>query len=252
MRKLYFILLLVLILPIVSAEEIVLEKGKTYTYKTYPIDLIGIGTAGSIHIKVNQVDKIVSYNSPVEIYGLTFNLVASYLDTQTAKINITQTAECIIDKDCDDDIACTKDYCELRHCKHQKQLGCALDNQCKPEGSLAVVSDKLSYCDGSEWHSRKQYKESCTENYECLTNYCNKGYCKALGYLRGGNKMAPAWILIVFGILIGMGGLFCLISPKYAKRIYINLLKLMSKNAYRICGIIGVLIAIALIVWALI
>ncbi len=251
MKKLYLILFLIIILPLALAEEITLEKGKSHLYKIYPIELISVGTSGSIHIKINQVDKLISYGSSEEIYGLKITLLDSNFDIITAKVDIEQTAECLIDADCEDNIACTRDYCELRKCKFEEKLGCAINNDCKPKGSLAVVKEVLSYCDGSSWHERKQYKEPCENNYECLTNYCN-GYCKALGYLRGGGKMAPAWILIIIGILIGMGGLSCLISPKYAKRIYINLLKLMSKNTYRIAGLIGVAIAAALIIWALI
>lgn len=251
MKKLYLILLLILILPIATADEIVLEKGKSKLYKIYPLELVSIGTSGSVHIKINQVDKVIQYGSSEEIYGLKVTLLESHIDTQTAKIDIEQTAECLIDADCNDDTACTKDICELRECKHEEQIGCPFNNQCRPEGSLSVVDSALSYCDGTSWHPRKQYKESCTENYECLTNYCDN-YCKALGYLRGGGKMAPAWILIIIGIIIGIEGLLCLISPKYAKRIYINLLKLMSKKAYRIAGLIGIIIAAALIIWALI
>lgn len=252
MKKTYLFLLFLLILPIVSAEEIVLEKGKTYQYKSYPIELVSLSTSGSVYLKINQVDKYIPYGSSTELYGIKITLLDTAIDLKTAKIDIEQTVECLIDSDCNDNVACTKDVCELRTCKFEEKLGCAINNDCKPKGSLAVVENVLSYCDGSDWRARKQYKESCENNYECLTNYCHDNYCKALGYLRGGGKMAPAWILIIFGVLIGIDSLFCLISPKYAKRIYVNLLKLMSKNAYRIAGLIGVAIAAALIVWALI
>lgn len=251
MKKLYLLLLLLLIIPLISAEEINLQKGKSTLFKIYPIELVSIGTSGSAHIKINQVDKLISYGSIEEIYGLKITLLESYIDTQTVKIDIEQIAECLIDADCDDNIACTKDVCELRKCKFEERLGCAINNECKPKSSLAVVDNVLSYCDGSNWHARKQYKEPCTENYECLTNYCDE-YCKALGYLRGGNKMAPAWILIIIGILFAIEGLFWLLSPKYARRIGINMFKLISNNAFRIIGIILIAIAAALIIWPLI
>ncbi len=252
MKKLFLIILLMFIVPLVAAEEFTLQKDKTLFYKIYPIRLISIGTGGSVYLKVNEVDQLISYGSSTEIYGVKITLLDSDIGTGTAKIDIEQTAECLIDADCNDNVACTKDYCELRYCKHKKQQGCPINNQCKPKGSLEVYNGKLSYCDGLSWVARKQYKEKCKENYECLTNYCYNGYCKSLGYLRGGDKMAPAWILIVIGILIGIEGLFWLITPKYTRRIGINLLKLISNNAYRIIGVILIAIAFALIIWSLI
>ena len=252
MKKLYLILLVLLVIPLISADEIMLEKGKSTLYKVYSIELVSIGTSGSAHIKINQVDRLIAYGSIEEIYGLNIALLESNIDIGTVKVDIEQTAECLIDADCKDDEPCVRNYCELRKCKSEEQLGCPINNECKPKGSLTVVNDVLSYCDGSNWYARKQYKESCENNYECLTNYCYNTYCKALGYLRGGNKMAPAWILIILGILIAISSLFCVTSPKYAKRVYINLLKMMSKNAYRITGLVGLAIAAALIIWALI
>lgn len=256
MKKLAFIFastfLMILLLYSISAEELVLQKDKTELYKIYPIRLVSIGSSGSVYIKINEAGQVISYGSPIEIYGIKISLLESNIDTETAKLKIVQLAECLIDKDCDDNIPCTKDYCELRSCKHKKQQGCPINNECKPKGSLAVINEKLSYCDGSLWVERKQYKEPCIENYECLTNYCHKGYCKSLGYLKGGNKMAPAWILILIGTLIGIKGLFWLLTPKYTRRISINLLKLISNKVYRIIGIILIIIALALIIWSLI
>lgn len=251
MKKLFLVLLMILILPLALAEEIHLEKDKPYLYKIYPIQLISVGTSSSIYIKVNQVDQVISYNEPIEIFGLNISLMESNIDPPTAKIKIEQSAECLIDNDCNDNTPCTKDYCELRNCKHEKKSGCEYNNDCKPKGDLALSNNVLSYCDGSLWHPRKQYKEYCNENYECLTNYCDKT-CKSLGYLRGGEKMAPAWILIIFGILMGIEGLLMLLAPKHTRIIEINLLKLISNKAYRIIGIIFLAIATALIIWALI
>lgn len=251
MKKLILILIL-LSVPLALAEEIHLEKDKPYLYKIYPIQLVSVGTAGSIYIKVNQVDQIVSFNTPIEIYGLNMSLLNSDIDTQTAKINIEQSAECLIDNDCNDNISCTKDYCEMRNCKHEKQSGCEYNNECRPKGSLALSNKVLSYCDGSKWYARKKYKEFCTENYECLTNYCDNKYCKALGYLRGGEKMAPAWILIVFGALFGIWGLLMVLTPKYTILIGINAIRSFSNKFYRILGIIFLAIAAGLIIWTLI
>lgn len=252
MKKLFSFLILFFLIFSALAEEVTIEKDKTYTYKIYAIDLVGIGTSGSVHIKVNQVDKLVSYNTPTEVFGLIISLIDSNIDAGTAKLSINQTAECLVDADCNKNEPCTRSHCELRKCKFKHKEGCALNNECKPKGSLGLISNVLSYCDGSLWNSRKQIKESCKENYECITNYCSNNYCKSLGYLRGGEKMAPAWILIIFGVYFGIKGAFALISPKYMRIIGSNLLKLFSNKWIRVIGAIDIAIATALIVWVLI
>lgn len=250
MKKLFLLLVILIIIPFVFAEEFSLIGGQSQIYKGREIKLVIVGTASSAFINVNGIDQVVTTSSPINILNLKINLLESDAISQSAKLDVVSTAECLENSDCNDDKPCTEDVCDLvNECHHKPKQGCPLGDACKPENSLGEVNQILSYCTNSEWLPRKQHGESCSNNYECLSNLCN-GNCR-LG-IGGNKKMAPSWVLIIFGILIGINGIFSVITPKYTKIISRNLLNLVPNKWYRIIGIIALIISAALIIWALI
>lgn len=250
--KLYFILGLVLILSLfsVSAEEFNLEKTKALTYKETTFQLVSVGSSQSIVLKVNDVEKLIEHEKEIILYDIKIkNLNADYV-TQTARVSLNLNAECIVDEDCKGSNPCRRSACNYRKCEFvEVKSGCILGNECKSIGSFEEISKILSYCsEDSSWQPRKAYKSECKYNYECLSNLC-EGICS--GTLFGGEKMAPAWILIVIGGLILLGAAFLVLLPKQSKDA-LRHLSFFTNKKLRIIALIEIIIALALIVWALV
>lgn len=250
MKKIFLLIILLILLPSVLSTEISLFNGQSHNYKERIIKLVTVGSSGSAFLNVNNIDKVISKNNPLEIMNIKISLLESDYVSQAVRLGIEDNAECLVDEDCDDDKPCTKDTCDIYNsCHHKRTTGCPLENECKLPSSLGEINGVLSYCEETEWLSRKQHRESCKNNYECLSNVCAKGKCRLA---LGGNKMAPAWLIIIFAILLGIKGLLFLTTPKYSRIIGRNLMKLISNKNYRIIGAIMLVVSVLLIIWAVI
>lgn len=248
--RLHVLLGLVLILSLlsVSAEEFSLEKTKTITYKEASIQLISVGTSKSIVLKINDVERVIEHEREVIVYDIKIkNLDADYI-AQIAKVSLELNAECIVDEDCKKAHPCSSAVCNYRKCEFSEVSGCVFNDECKKFNSFEEIDGNPSYCseDGT-WISRKPYKSECKYDYECLSNKCN-GVCS--GLLFGGERMAPAWILLVIGGLILLEAVFFILLPKQSKDILRHLSFLTTKKL-RIIALIEILIALALIIWTL-
>ncbi|HII39471.1 TPA: hypothetical protein HA318_05745, partial [Candidatus Micrarchaeota archaeon] len=86
--------------------------------------------------------------------------------------------ECVYDFECVDEWACTKDNCINEFCVHHALYGCALGVDCKEYGFVEMVNGSIDYCspDGL-WVPQKQLGESCRQNHECLSYYCESFVC---------------------------------------------------------------------------
>lgn len=57
--------------------------------------------------------------------------------------------------------------------------GCGVDNRCLQYGTRFVRNEKPVYCDfDTDIRTQKQNRESCQNNYECLSNSCGNGLCQ--------------------------------------------------------------------------
>ncbi|MFH1592263.1 MAG: DUF2065 family protein [Candidatus Woesearchaeota archaeon] len=254
MRLITLIVASLFLISLVTAEQITLLEAQSTTYKGIDIKLVNVGTAVTAAVlQVGNTKKPISKNREEDFGDITISLIE--LTEDTATIEITQKVECLINEDCDDNKPCTENICTgFRECSFRKTQGCELNNECKPTGSFADISNKLVYCNSNfEWKERKPKDSQCESNYECLSNLCENNLCtkpvstKSNG---GEEKMAPLWLVILFGIILLIKGIFFLYDPKKAKNLIRNLSYLREKNL-RIFGIIAVVIGIILIVWAL-
>ncbi len=242
-------IILILSLSLVFAEEFNLEKPKILEYKSIRFELLSVGSSESIILKVNDVERLIGHEKEETIYDIKIrNLDADYV-SQTARVSLESTAECIIDEDCRESDPCRNSVCNYRKCEFiDVKPGCVFENECRPISSFEEISKVLSYCsESNSWEPRKTYKLECTYNYECLSNLC-KGTCS--GTLFGGEKMAPAWILIVIGGLLITEALFLLLLPKQSKD-FIRDLSFLSSKKLRIIALIELGIALTLIIWSL-
>ncbi len=56
--------------------------------------------------------------------------------------------------------------------------GCLLDGNCVAQGMRATREDKKAYCGiDSDWHSQKDTRKDCDNNYECKSNFCSNSKC---------------------------------------------------------------------------
>lgn len=253
MKKLNLLLIILILLNITlaSAEEMNLWKDETKEFKGLNITLQKVGNTGSVRLKVGSLERTITKGTKKEIQGVEIKLLESSGDL--IKINISMTAECLQDKDCNDSLANTKDTCHLRECKHTSIDCCLYGDKCVQVGSVATIDRVSSYCSPElQWLERKAYKTSCINNYECLTDNCNS-YCRAppkLGESYTAN-MAPSWLMIILAVLIFLKYILFVIDPKRAKKINSNYLRYMSDNYFRIFAFIACIIAIFLIIWTI-
>ena len=57
--------------------------------------------------------------------------------------------------------------------------GCNVDNRCLQYGARFVRNEKPVYCDfDTDIKMQKQNRDSCQNNYECLSNTCGNGVCQ--------------------------------------------------------------------------
>ena len=251
--NIFIVYFLLLQITIVSAEKVTVHIAQSIDYKGINITLVTISERGAVAIEVNN-DKIkLSKNKPQVIRDITLELIETTTDTAT--INISKSVQCLIKEDCGDKNPCTEDFCTvLGECTYLKTQGCKFDNECKPSGSIAIT-DKESYCSETlEWVERKQRNAPCNYDYECQSDICLKNAC-AKRYLFNKlklqitEKMAPVWLIIVFGALILLKGLSLIIWPREIK-------KLMREFSYirdttiKVFGTIAIILGLVLIAWA--
>lgn len=251
MKKYYLILLLILILPFALAEDFNLKYNQPITYKGLQIKLLSVGSSGTIRLWINGQEKYIEKNKEIIFYDVKFKNLEQSLQYQSAKVSMELQAECLIDEDCKESNPCSISVCNYRTCEFSKTLpGCSFNSECKSIGSFEEVNNKLSYCsEDNTWRPRKSYKESCQYNYECLSNLCDNNKCDKP--LFGKNKkMAPAWILIIIGGLMLAESLFILFKTNFAKKIIKNA-SFWRENTWKTIAIIELIIALALIIWAL-
>ena len=160
-----------------EAEYINLTLNQPYNYKNREITVLNIGSRGSALLKINDIEKKLSLNNPIKVYGLEITLKSS-TELQIG-IEIDLLKDCILNSECNDGNVCTIDKCEENKCSYAQQDGCSLNNECKPIETVVSVDGILSYCKNNEWTKQKSLNEECENNYECLSNTCD-GVCKSL------------------------------------------------------------------------
>ena len=247
MKKLIYLIIILLTLQLAYAEQFELKQGQVIDYKGIKIELNSVGSSESLSLKVNDLSKLVTPTASAEVYGIKIRLIDSDFGYQTATIDITQSALCLVDTDCNDDKSCTRDVCQNGFCTHMQETGCILDKECRAHFTLGEVNNLLSYCGrDNNWHPRKEPGEICYNNAECLSNLC-VDTCQPLEEV----KMAPLWILIIIGALLALEGLFVILKPRLAKKILKNLITNFSDRTWQILCAIELIIGIGLIIWAL-
>lgn len=251
MKKLLLIIILLLVVPTVLADVITLSKGQSTTFKSLPIELINIGTSGSAVLKIADQTKTISKSQKLKIYGIEIQILSSS-PGEFAELSIEQVADCLMDADCKDLRPCTNNICKFGKCEEIIQNGCIHNDECRAYGSLAQIEGILYYCaETNKWLPRKDYKEPCTQDYHCLSNQCNQT-CTLPPDQKQEQKMAPAWILIIIGIVLMLKSILFILNPKLAKRITNNVIIKTKDQNLKILFIITFFVGLALIIWALI
>jgi len=252
MRLKHYILALLFLISIVSAEQFTIEESKSIDYKGINIELVNVGSSGSTAVlQVDNIKKPLSKNRAEAIGDITIELLE--ISEISIKIEITQNVECLINDDCNDQKPCTDNICsDLGECTYIKTQGCELNNECKAQGSLTAISNKLVYCSANfEWTERKDKDVQCENNHECLSNLCENNKCTKPKQSEGGNeKMAPIWLVIIFGGILLLKGIYFLYKPKEAKNL-VREFSYIREKKLRTLGAIIAIVGIILIVWAL-
>ncbi|MEK6934634.1 MAG: DUF2065 family protein [Nanoarchaeota archaeon] len=250
MKKLIFILILFLILNLyfALAEEFSITVGQEIEYKHIPIKLVSIGTLNSAVIKVDNEIQKISLNKEIMINNLNIKFLESKYDF--IKINVEAAFDCIVDEDCDDKNPCTENICTAYgECSFPKSQGCILEDICVPTGSFSISEDDLLYCSNLfEWEKRKPYNEQCINDYECMSNLCKENTCTKPKDV--GEKMAPIWLVIIFGLILLLKGALLFANPAAVKNLAREF-SYLKESSYKIIGMFLVIIGIILIVWAL-
>ncbi len=244
------LLFLLLIVNFAIAEEFVVGKFEEIEYKGITFELVTVGSGGSASLKIDGISYLIGAGKQKSISGLNITLLETTSDT--AKVLIVQDAECIIDADCATNDLCMVGKCTIyQDCIFEAKNGCLNEGECVPVGTITNLQGELSFCSPEyEWENRKPFNTPCNENYECLSNLCQLNKCTRLQQEESSENMAPAWLLIIFGVLILIIGGFMLYHPEKSKNIFRELSYKKIFN-FRIFGAFLAVIGILLIVWAL-
>ena len=259
MKKIWLAFIFLFLISLASASETVtLHVDETYLYKTATITLLDVGSKGSAYIRVNSLPPVRLYTGGSSIQaGLKLSVIDSFYsnikEDKIATLKIEQVAECFINQDCDDNNVCTRDLCTLQKCYNEHAPGCILGNDCVEYGTITIMADKQFYCNiDDEWMISKAGEEKCDFDYECKTKLCSNALCvrEVSGKIieKGGEKMAPIWILIVIGGLIILKSCLLILWPENMKY-FLNNLRL-TPIGFRIVGILTFIIGVALVLWA--
>lgn len=247
MKKLIYLIIILLTLQLAYAEQFELKQGQIIDYKGIKIKLNSVGSSESLNLKINDLSRLITPTTSTDVYGIKIKLIESDFGFQTAIIDITQSALCLVDIDCNDDKSCTKDICQHGFCTHMQETGCILNKECRAHFTLGEVNNILSYCGrDNDWHPRKEPGELCYNNAECLSNLC-VDTCQQLEEV----KMAPLWLLLLIGVLLIAEGLFVILKPRLAKKIIKNLTTNFADKTWQTIAVIELIIGLGLIIWAL-
>jgi len=74
---------------------------------------------------------------------------------------------------CDDDNPCTNDRCSFDTCTNTQEPGCQFLESCLSYGEEINYNELPSYCSKEGILSKKEINNSCDQNYECLSGFCN-------------------------------------------------------------------------------
>ncbi len=249
-KNVLLVLLFIFNTASVISEEYSLALSERIEFKKIPIELVSIGSAGSVSMKVGNVNVPLQVGKEKSISDINITVVE--ITEELVKISVTQNVVCLLNEDCKDNIPCTEGICtDHKDCIFKKSEGCIKEGGCLPTGSISDIESESYYCSlSSEWQKRKAFNNACIDNYECLSGVCNQGLCTKHELETRDEKMAPIWILIVFGIILLIKGAFLLYYPEKAKNI---LRELSYKKIFslRMIGTILALLGMVLIVWAL-
>lgn len=236
---------LFILLSLTSAEEVTLLSSQEIEFKTIPIELISVGSYGSISLKVNGLNVMVSKGEQITFQGINITLIET--TSNTAKIDLTQAVECLSDLDCNDNFKCTEDTCTVYNdCISTPINGCIKGDSCMQEGTIETINNTPSYCDSNlEWKKRKVFNEACTNNHECLSGICKDSLCT-----KEETKMAPSWILIIIGVILLLKGVLFFYHPEKTKNI-LREMSYMKPTSMKILGIFIIILGIILLVWTL-
>jgi len=263
------ILFLFLLVGVVEATR--LDIGETTTISGKTMTLVNIGSSGSIILDISGQSKpliIKQYGIPTLIDGFKIKIKdwklepdgTGYMEFELVKKEI----KCKSDLDCYDNDVCTVDTCDERTgiCSNIGE-GCRLNGECLSEGT--ILDNFKEYCKNNGWFDQKTLKENCDDNYECLSNNCLNNKCigfligepvkkdffaKITGYSifsvnkRSNKKMD--WIIFLFGIIMVIKGIFLVITPKQAKKVF-SYFSHYTNNFFRVIGIILIVIGFLLI-----
>ncbi|MEK6826526.1 MAG: DUF2065 domain-containing protein, partial [Nanoarchaeota archaeon] len=179
---------------------------------------------------------------------ITINMIE--VTEESVKLEVIQNVECLINEDCTRNEPCQEGLCtELKECIFKKTQGCMLNNECKPIGFIETIDNELVYCNiNLEWRQKKQARKSCNNNYECLSNLCYNNKCSKQNM--GGEKMALVWLVIIFGAIFIIKGIYLFTKPR-AIKFLLRDLSLMKETSLRIIGLVITVIGILLVIWAL-
>jgi hypothetical protein len=83
---------------------------------------------------------------------------------------------CIEDEECNDDNACSEDFCTDSQCSNEFTNGCNYNETCFETGSNKLIEKTISYCLNG-WHTKKILGDPCENSFECTTGECKGNVC---------------------------------------------------------------------------
>ncbi len=144
-----------------------------------------------VRINIDPLNEIKETNENNDYY-VTFEITSEgqaqkvIIESKQKEVNYdtyTETAECKLNSDCNDNNACTFDVCSEYNWKCSNEVvssGCNYNNKCVPIGTRA----NNQYCDiDLTMKSLKKSNNICQNNYECSTNVCVDDKCISSGLI---------------------------------------------------------------------
>ncbi len=234
----------VFVIPLIHAEEIIFGVHEQKNYKGITIELVSVGSSGSVALQVDKLTFSLPLYKERSVSGLNITLLETTSDT--AKISIIQTVQCLNDEDCNDFNECTNDSCTVYHdCAFNKIDECE-ENICSTPGERG--KDNQYYCSLEKtWQKRKPFNQGCTYNYECISDICQDTICAED---KEGKQMAIKNVLIILIMIIILKGAFLFYFPEKAKHL-LRELSFQKRTNIRTMGIAVSIIGILILVWIL-
>ena len=119
-------------------------------------------------------------------------------ETEACVSNQCILIECKEDEKCKDNNSCTLDQCKDYTCVNELITSCknndnccpvnctyAKDNDCPAPPAPSKICEEgevknKQYCKNNMWNPQKQLTNLCTQNYECLSNFCKDNKCSEI------------------------------------------------------------------------